>query len=142
MIALSCVHCGLKMKVTEEVDGKRAQCPGCGRVVLLPSDKPGTRPGRKGRHPTPAPPSAAPPAPPAPPAGGGEKTTAWPAPGARDARTGTTPDIRDRPTQGDAGELSPAELTDFLAPARGGGEDGRLGALECLQGTGLVGAGV
>src|SRR5262245_12288788 len=109
MIALSCVHCGLKMKVTEEADGKRAQCPGCGRVVLLPSDKSG----RKARHPTPAPPSAAPlpAAPPAPPAGEGEKTAAWPAPGARDARTGTTPDVRDRPTQTDAGALSPAELT-------------------------------
>jgi serine/threonine protein kinase len=48
MIALSCVHCGLRMKITEDDGGKKAQCPGCGQVVPVPSEN-SARPGRRPR---------------------------------------------------------------------------------------------
>ena len=37
MIAFSCVHCGQRMKITQEDDGKKATCEKCGQVVLVPA---------------------------------------------------------------------------------------------------------
>ena len=42
MIAFSCVHCGQRMNLTQQDDGKKAQCPSCHQAVLVP-DRPGLR---------------------------------------------------------------------------------------------------
>ena len=43
MIAFSCVHCGQRMKITEDGGEKRACCPGCGQEVLIPDSASGVR---------------------------------------------------------------------------------------------------
>jgi hypothetical protein len=48
MISLSCKHCGERMKITEDEGGRKARCPKCGQVRVIPLE-PGSLPGRRGR---------------------------------------------------------------------------------------------
>src|SRR5258708_31326674 len=43
MISISCVHCGQRMKITEEDGAKKAQCPKCGHIATIAGAKPGKR---------------------------------------------------------------------------------------------------
>jgi serine/threonine protein kinase len=115
MIAFSCVHCGQKMRVTEEAGSKKARCPTCGRVVAVPAES--SR-------------SAAPSAP----------TVLTVGPG-KAGGTVVPPAIQLMPTRTDSA-AAPPELTDFLQPAQQADELGRLGPYRVLRVLGSGGMGV
>jgi serine/threonine protein kinase len=124
MIALSCVHCGEKMTVTDEPGGKRGKCARCGHTVFIPpspsesgslsattlSRKPRARPG---------PPAPAP-------------TISFPPPGPGS----------DAPTRVEPTPPPPAEWLAMLAPPQGEGELGRLRDYRVLRVLGSGGMGV
>ena len=75
MIQFHCAKCGKRLMVKDESAGKRAKCPGCGEVMLVPGAKsaapagPAARPAAPPpKAPAPRPQPAAPPPPPRPPA--------------------------------------------------------------------------
>ncbi len=125
MIALSCVHCGEKMTVTDEPGGKRGKCARCGHTVFIPPS-----PSESGslsatvlsRR---AAPKAKPPAPPQP-------TMAFPPPSpSPEASTVTEP-----------APAAPAEWLALLAPPQAEGELGRLRDYRVLKVLGSGGMGV
>jgi eukaryotic-like serine/threonine-protein kinase len=135
MIAFSCRHCGQRMKITEADGSKKATCPKCGQVVLIPTGDTTLRPGRKaGRAPTESNP--------------GEPTVIIaPPPGVRLPRQDTTPvpkqPIHELPTRTGAAPAAPlADLVGFLAPAQADDELGRLGPYRVLEVLGSGGMGV
>jgi serine/threonine protein kinase len=124
MIALSCVHCGEKMTVTDEPGGKRGKCGRCGHTVVIPPSPSesgslsATLLSRKPR-PKPEPPVTAP-------------TIAFPPPApASDATT--------HPEQSPG---VPAEWLAMLAPPQAGEELGRLRDYRVLRVLGSGGMGV
>jgi serine/threonine protein kinase/DNA-directed RNA polymerase subunit RPC12/RpoP len=130
MIAFSCVHCGQKMKVTEEDGGKKATCPKCGQTVALPEAGSGVRRFRRGK---------------ATAAQAAQPTTQFTPPPADsdvDTRTGSQPPIHDLPTRIERGGGLADSLTGFLAPAEGVEEIGRLGGYRVLEVIGAGGMGV
>jgi len=40
MIAFSCTHCDKSLRVNEELAGKQAKCPACGKPVTIPAASP------------------------------------------------------------------------------------------------------
>jgi serine/threonine protein kinase len=119
MIAFSCVHCGQRMKITEDGGEKRACCPGCGQEVLIPDSASGVRTRRKSKTPSPQTSEATPPP---------ERSLGQPPP---------APRLHEVPTRVEGLEV-PAALTSFLTPPEAEGEIGRLGGYRIL---GVVGAG-
>src|SRR5215207_78916 len=112
MIAFSCVHCGLRMAITEEGGSKRAQCEGCGQTVVLPATESGLR--RSGRHRRPAPPPD-------------PTRIVEPPAGRPETRVTAAPRAPESPTRADPARAQPdASLTGFLAPAQAADEIGRL----------------
>src|SRR4051812_40998901 len=98
MLAFSCVHCGQRMKITEDQEPKRASCPGCGAEVIIPDKaSSGVRTLRKSRPKT----EAATPPP--------ERPLTPPGPVVRKP-------INDAPTRVEPTDVTPAALTAFLAP--------------------------
>src|SRR5262245_37794690 len=95
MLAFSCVHCGQRMKITEDGDQKRARCPDCGREVPIPDSASGVRTRRKTKSKTEV--STPPP----------ERPLQVPQPARR------PPDV---PTLVEPTDPTPAGLTGFLAP--------------------------
>ncbi len=125
MIALSCVHCGEKMTVTEEPGGKRGKCARCGHTVFIPPS-----PSESGslsatvlsrRSAPKAPPPAAP-----------QPTMAFPPPGPNPEAS----------TVVEAPPAPPAEWLAMLAPPQGEGELGRLRDYRVLRVLGSGGMGV
>jgi predicted Zn finger-like uncharacterized protein len=76
MIALSCPHCGRKLRTNDEAAGKKVKCPNCGHTSLAPSADPQ---GSEAATLAPRPPSAVAPCP------GGEAATLPPVPSPRAA---------------------------------------------------------
>ncbi|HZY86319.1 MAG TPA: serine/threonine-protein kinase [Gemmataceae bacterium] len=124
MIALSCVHCGEKMTVTDEPGGKRGKCARCGHTVFIPPS-----PSESGslsatmlsrKAPKPQPPVSS------------QSTISFPPPApASDAAT------RVEPPSG-----PPAEWLAMLAPPQDEGELGRLRDYRVLRVLGSGGMGV
>ncbi len=114
MIAFSCVHCGQRMKVTEEDGNKRATCRKCRQTLIIPASEPGTRVSRrKGAG------------------SGGDET-----------RDGPGVAIHEMPTRIEGRLRLDESLTGFLAPAQQGDEVGRLGPYRILDVLGAGGMGV
>src|SRR5262245_60422322 len=118
MIAFSCVHCGQRMTITEEADGKRAHCPSCKAIRLVPN-RPGLRRLGSGSGPMKA---VAPP----------DKTP-------HDTHDDPTPAMHEMPTRVEpvVPHIS-GEYTSFLSPPQQPDEIGRLGGYRVL---GVIGAG-
>ncbi len=129
MIAFSCVHCGQRMTITQEQGEKKAACPKCGQVVLIPDSGSGIRSRRKGRAGS---------------AQGVESIrTAEPAtPQQSETSSGAEPPVHEMATRVEAGPPMAAALTAFLRPAEGPGEIGRLGGYRVLEVVGSGGMGV
>ena len=127
MIAFSCVHCGQRMTITQEDGSKRATCPDCGKAVVIPVEESGVMGRRRGVGVR----SGSVPA-------GVTRITPKPA---SDHGVDTRPEhrrpIHEEPTKVEDQSIPRVEL-DFLAPARGPDEIGRLGPYRVL---GVVGAG-
>src|SRR6516162_3071730 len=125
MIALSCVHCGEKMIVTDEPGGKRGKCARCGPTVFIPPSPSAsgslsaTTLSRKPR-PRPEPPPVSAP------------TIAYPPPS-------TSPEA---PTRVEPPPGPPAEWLAMLAPPQGEGELGRLRDYRVMRVLGSGGMGV
>jgi serine/threonine protein kinase len=125
MIALSCVHCGEKMIVTDEPGGKRGKCARCGHTVFIPPSPSesgslsATTLSRKPR-PRPEPPPVSAP------------TIAYPPPS-------TSPEA---PTRVEPPPGPPAEWLAMLAPPQGEGELGRLRDYRVMRVLGSGGMGV
>jgi eukaryotic-like serine/threonine-protein kinase len=152
MISFACSACGKLLQVKDELTGKKAKCPGCGKLTTIPvageklaaalsepgkvSPGTGSRPVGDGErlHPPKAPavPKADPDActlPPANPRGAPQLDDVS---GAETVSGGPIKAARD----------FPAELTDFLAPAQAPDEIGRLGPYRVLAVLGHGGMGV
>ncbi len=132
MIAFSCVHCGQRMKITEEDGARKATCPKCGHVVTVPAGEGPLLSRLKGKRQPPGP------------VGDTTVVTANarpPVPPGMDTPSPHQP-IHELPTRTDRLGSVPNELTDFLAPAQGPGEIGRLGAYRVLRVLGSGGMGV
>ena len=150
MISFSCRHCGQRMKVTREGGTRRAKCPKCGQVVSVPAGaEPPARPRRsrsKGKSTDPGlrtDPELTREA--APPPNSGELTaTLVPSPGGQETQAGVQPPaVANLPTRVERpGAGHPPELTDFLHPAEGPDEIGRLGGYRVLKVLGSGGMGV
>ena len=123
MIAFACVHCGQRMTLTENSDGKQAFCTSCQKMVLVPN-RPGLR--RLGS--------------------GGSGTlhvaTLTPPPRERSLPPESVA-VHQMPTRVDT--VAPRlanEYTVFLAPPEGPAELGRLGGYRILEVVGAGGMGV
>ncbi len=135
MIKYSCVHCGQRMKITEEAGSKKACCPKCGSVVAIAGAKSGRRKsasGNSSRDRTtdlPAPPEA----------------TQITAPSVRvvaGTDTGSSPPLQELPTRSETAPQVDRDLTRFLSPAQAPDEIGRLGKYRVLEVVGAGGMGV
>jgi len=113
------------MTITEEAGEKRASCPRCGQVVLIPDGASGIRLRRKSTTRTQRVSEATPP----PERQLGTPTAEKKAP------------IHDLPTRVDSVDV-PTVLTTFLAPAQAPDEIGRLGRYRMLNVIGAGGMGV
>ncbi len=137
MIVFSCPACQKKLSVQADVAGKKAKCPHCGGIVIVPgavaaSQSLDARNSRSSE--TPASVSVSEGYPPARPAPDGDPTKeAIPPP---DTRTGAY----EKNHQARAG--LDAELWSFLAPAEKPDEIGRLGPYRVLKVLGAGGMGV
>jgi serine/threonine protein kinase/DNA-directed RNA polymerase subunit RPC12/RpoP len=141
MINYSCVHCGKRMKITEDAGSKKARCPKCGSVVTLAGAKAAkrksasrTRPGERTTSHPPVP----------------EATHLTPAPAGRapgsprvaGEETGSSPPIHELPTRSESVPEMDHRLTSFLLPPLSSDELGRLGKYRVLEIIGAGGMGV
>src|SRR5262245_23736627 len=113
MIAFSCVHCGRQMRITEEEGSKKATCPKCGHVVMVPPGEGGVRPRRglpggsgSGERPAQAPPVLEP-----------TQITRRPAPAGAETQAGASLGVHEAPTRVEGQGRPDYPLTSFLAPA-------------------------
>jgi serine/threonine protein kinase len=138
MIKYSCVHCGQRMKITEDAGSKKACCPKCGAVVAIASAKSGRRKSASGNTSKDRTTALPPP----------EATRITPPPGhvvagvVAGTETGSAPPIQDIPTRTEAAPPADRNLTDFLSPAQSPDEIGRLGKYRVLEVVGAGGMGV
>jgi serine/threonine protein kinase len=120
------------MKITAEEGGKKATCPKCGQVVMVPGGEAGGTGRRKaGRSPSASSP--------------GETTVTTAGARPRPAGGSTPPPrspLLDLPTRTEVPGAGSSELTDFLAPPQAAGEIGRLGPYRVLKVLGAGGMGV
>jgi serine/threonine protein kinase len=121
MIAFACPECGQKLKVKDELGGKRGKCPKCEKPLNVPATGPD---GRDGPTLLPASGSA-----------NVEAPTLAPAPPSNFGSVGSLANVVEEPARD-------RELTEFLAAAQGPGELGRLGTYRVLQILGHGGMGV
>jgi hypothetical protein len=149
MIAFSCVHCGQRMKIRKEAGSKKAQCPKCGHVVMIPSGEDSPRSRRKTLPSTPIPASPsvsgdANPSASSPPLAGEPTVVITPGKAApnQETQAGAKQAIHEPSTRYEPPEAQPQELTDFLAPAQSADELGRLGTYRVLRVIGSGGMGV
>jgi serine/threonine protein kinase len=115
------------MTITEEQGEKRAACPKCGQVVLIPDAASGIRSRRRSR------------------AGDLTQTSALvPVPPAHAAETdsGAEPPVHQLPTRVEADPGLIGSLTALMGPPQGPGEIGRLGGYRVLAVVGAGGMGV
>jgi serine/threonine protein kinase len=127
-VSFQCTHCGLRMKVTETAEGKKARCEGCGRDFLVPASEPGLRKSGRIRRP-----------------GATEDLTRVVAPQAPDETCASdAPAVHQVTTRGEGAARHGAEgpTTGFLAPAQAPDEIGRLGPYRVLEVVGAGGMGV
>lgn len=130
MIAFSCVHCGERMRITEEEGSKRAICGKCKQVVLIPTSEPGIRtPPRRASEANPKVASSPP-------------LVSRTVRAGEETRAGTGAAIHEIPTHVERVSPSEPHLTAFLAPAQGAEEIGRLGPYRILEVVGAGGMGV
>jgi hypothetical protein len=129
MLTFACPGCARELKVRDELAGRHARCPHCKAPLCVPGDAPaGGPPSARDTLP---PAEAGPTPPPA-----DEWATLPPKPlrgGSRSAAPLPLPPENPAPAP---------ELTDFLAPAQGPGELGRLGHYRVLRVLGAGGMGV
>jgi serine/threonine protein kinase len=127
MIAFTCENCHQKLKVKDELAGKKGQCPHCAQPMRVPETVPAAN---LADGPTMPPPSGS--------AAGTKDRSSYPTRGMTAAYSPTLPpDAGSEPT-------APVsrELTDFLAPAETEEELGRLGPYRVLRVLGHGGMGV
>jgi serine/threonine protein kinase len=156
MIAFSCVHCGQRMKVTDE-GGKKAKCSRCGAVVSIAGARAskrgrttsqtgsGERPqgdsgGERQPRPTITPPRPIP-DPEATRLTGPPRDVAAPDLGT-ETRTGPGLAIHQESTRAEEEGETDRALTAFLSPAESADEIGRLGPYRVLEVVGAGGMGV
>jgi WD40 repeat protein/serine/threonine protein kinase len=120
MISFACPHCQHRLRVKDELAGKKGKCPHCGHGVLIAPDPPEGRRSAADALTLPPPPAAdaatLPPAEASPPQAGSDGT--------------------------EAEDEAARELIDFLAPAQAPGELGRLGEYRVVKVLGAGGMGV
>jgi serine/threonine protein kinase len=114
------------MNITEEQGEKKAACPQCGQVVLIPDSTSGVRSRRKSRA-IDLPPRIAL----VPGSHSGAETD-----------SGAEAPIQEQATRVEPEQAPAANLTAFLAPPQGSGEIGRLGRYRVLGVVGSGGMGV
>jgi hypothetical protein len=132
MIAFACPHCEKKLRVRDELAGKKGQCPNCSRSITIPNTAAVMTPQAAALAGDLAEDATLPPPPP-PPAVPSEIPTLPPADHDEQARTDT---------QAEAPRPPAAELYSFLAPAKKPDELGRLGPYRVLKVLGAGGMGV
>jgi serine/threonine protein kinase len=120
MITFACSACQKKLAVKDDLAGKKAKCPACGRVTAVPA---GVAVGPGGEEQTSPAPRSDP---------GQQSQATLPSPGKPDGTDGGTAPARDHGRS----------LIDFLAPPQAGDELGRLGKYRILQVLGHGGMGV
>ena len=128
MISFVCPACNKQLKVKDELAGKKAKCPGCGKPIMIPENRATalSEPGKR--------------SPVAGAATEGERTFAPSAPArAAAAAARTLPpsnQVSTKTVSGGSNKAAgdhPAELTAFLAPPRAPDEIGRLAPTEYWQ---------
>jgi serine/threonine protein kinase len=136
MIVVACPACRQKLKVSDDLLGKRVKCPGCGRAIVAPA----TGAGR------PAPvavPVKVPPSPGPRPAVENDRILPPKASvGQQPAADSSSGEDTDAGLLANPDSDRSAELTDFLAPPQGPGEIGQLGPYRILAVLGRGGMGV
>jgi serine/threonine protein kinase len=135
MLAFPCPHCGYRLKVAEELAGRKGRCASCRQSVRVPMATATPTARTPGSRPTPASDSEAPTLLP-------EEEEASPAPPGQETRVNSNSPGDPSVTEAPGGKRPGDELTDFLAPAQAPGELGRLGPYRVLRVLGTGGMGV
>jgi len=143
MIAFSCAHCDKALRVKDELAGKRAKCPACGKPITVPnpSENLVTAAADAGTHsPVPDSQSAIDAERTLPPK---EPSTEVRSPSLASSGDAQSVNFSGGDTDGGAkaNDGHPAELTNFLAPPQAADEIGRLGTyrVQAILGRGGMG---